>query len=255
MIIDEKAIVNPNADIGEGVEIGPFAIVDDDVIIGKGTKIESHAVIRSGSRIGENCRIFHGAVIGSIPQDLKFKNEYSTVHIGNKTTVREYCTVNRGTEATGKTSVGSDCLLMAYAHVAHDCVLGNNVIISNSVNMAGHVLIDDFAIVGGITPIHQFVRIGKYAFIGGGLRCDRDVPPYILAADDPLTYKGLNVIGLRRRNFSQEMRSRIKNVYKAIYRKNMNLTQAFEHLKADEEKTPEILEIYNFIKNSKRGII
>jgi len=255
MNIDSRAIVNPEADIAEDVSIGPFSIIEEDVIIKSGTKIESNVVIAAGSRIGKNCRIFHSAVIGTIPQDLKFEGEYTNVYIGDNTTIREFCTINRGTKASGKTIVGSDCLLMIYVHIAHDCVIGDNVILSNTVNMAGHVQIDDYAIIGGVVPIHQFVHIGKYAFIGGGLRVDRDVPPYVLAAGQPLAYKGLNSVGLRRKNFPPELRSRIKSVYNTIYNKNMNVTQALEYLNADEEQTPEIQEIYRFIKSSERGII
>jgi len=255
MNIDDRAVVSPDADLADDVVVGPFSIIENDTVIGAGTKIESNVVIASGSRIGKNCHIFHSAVIGTAPQDLKYKGEKTRVEIGDNNVIREFCTINRGTTASEKTVVGSGCLIMTYTHIAHDCVIGNNVILSNAVNMAGHVAIDDWAIIGGMVPIHQFTRVGKHAFVGGGLRVDRDVPPYILAAGDPLGYKGLNSVGLRRRNFSQELRNKIKSVYKAIYLQNTNVTQALEYLKSDEESDPHILEIYTFIKSSKRGII
>lgn len=255
MNIDKHALVDPGAELGKDVKVGPFTIIEPDVIIGDGTVIDSSVVIAKGSRIGKDCRIFPGVVIGTIPQDLKFENEYTTVEIGDNTTIREYCTVNRGTKASGKSLVGSHCLLMAYTHIAHDCVIGDNVILANSVNMAGHVTIEDCAIIGGLVPIHQFVKIGKHSFIGGGFRVDKDVPPYVLAAGQPLSFKGLNTIGLRRSNFSPELRKKIKSAYKTIFLSNMNLSQSLEHLKADEETIPELLEIYRFIKQSDRGII
>ncbi|MFC1477421.1 acyl-ACP--UDP-N-acetylglucosamine O-acyltransferase [candidate division KSB1 bacterium] len=255
MRIDERAVIHPEASLADDIHVGPFSIIEQDVIIESGTKIESNVVIASGSRIGQNCRIFPGAVIGTIPQDLKFEGELTTVHIGNNTTVREYCTINRGTKESGKTVVGDDCLLMAYVHVAHDCVLGDHVILANAVNMAGHVSIDDWVIIGGLVPIHQFVRIGTHAFIGGGFRVDKDVPPYVMAAGQPLEYKGLNSIGLRRRNFSPALREKIKSVYRTIYRQGLNKSQALEQLGAEAEEVPEIQEIYRFIKGSERGLM
>ncbi|MCP4727552.1 MAG: acyl-ACP--UDP-N-acetylglucosamine O-acyltransferase, partial [bacterium] len=205
---------------------------------------------------GSECNIFHGAAIGAVPQDLKFKGEYSTAEIGNRTTIRECVTVNRGTEETGVTKVGSDCLLMAYVHIAHDCTVGNSVILANSVTLAGHIKIDDYAIIGGLVPIHQFVRVGKHTMVGGGYRLHKDVPPYALAAGEPLKFNGLNSVGLRRRGFSSEIRSRIKSVYKTIYREKLSLTEALDKLNAEQETAPEILEIYNFFTGeSHRGII
>lgn len=255
MNIDKNAVVSPDAELADDVEVGPFSIIDSDVQIGSGTTIASSVLIAPGTRIGKNCRIFHSAVIGTIPQDLKFEGEYTTVWIGDGTVVREFCTINRGTKDLNKTEVGSNCLLMAYVHVAHDCVIGENVILANAVNMAGHVSVDDNAIVGGIVPIHQFVRIGKHTFIGGGFRVDKDVPPYILAADQPLSYKGLNVVGLRRGKFDRKTIAAIKSAYKIIYLSNFNRTQALERLKPVADKTPEVMEIYNFVQGSNRGII
>jgi len=254
-IIDSRAVVSPKAEIAEDVEIGPFSIIEADVIIESGTRISSCSLIASGSRIGKNCSISHGAVIGTLPQDLKFGGEYTTVQIGENTVIREFCTINRGTKATHITFVGSHCLLMIYSHIAHDCHIGNNVILANSVNMGGHVVIEDYVIVGGVVPIHQFVRIGKHSFIGGGFRVDRDVPPYILAAGYPLKYMGLNIVGLKRRNFSKESLAAIKSAYRLIYQANLNRSQALEQIKNSDLKTPEVDDIYNFIINSERGII
>lgn len=255
MKIHKYAIVSSDAEIEAEVSVGPFTVVESDVQIGSGTIIDSNVLIAPGSRIGKNCHIFHGAVIGTIPQDLKFEGEYTTLKIGDHTTIREYCTINRGTKESGTTIVGSNCLLMAYVHIAHDCVIGSNVILANAVNMAGHVSIDDYATVGGIVPIHQFVRIGKHSFIGGGFRVDKDVPPYILAAGQPLKYMNLNIVGLRRRNFPRELINKIKSVYKLIYQSNMNTSQALELLKNEQEQIPELKEIYQFIEKSDRGII
>lgn len=255
MNIDKHAIVSPEAEIDDNVTVGPFSVIESDVHIGAGTTIGSNALIAAGSRIGKNCNVFHGVVIGTIPQDLKFEGEYSTCQIGDRTVIREYCTINRGTKESDTTTVGPNCLIMAYVHIAHDCVIGDSVILANAVNMAGHVSIDDFAIIGGVVPIHQFVRIGKHSFIGGGFRVDKDVPPYILAAGQPLKYVGLNSVGLRRRKFSREQLRKIKSAYKAIYFSDKNTSQALEYLKKNEEQTSELEEIYHFVKNSDRGII
>ena len=252
---DARAIIDPGAGIGNNVSIGPFSIIEKDVIIGDNTKIGSHVYLASGTRIGNECTIFHGAVIGTVPQDLKFGGEETFVEIGNRTTIREYATVNRGTQYSGKTTVGEECLIMAYAHIAHDCIIGNNVILANSVNMAGHVIIEDYVGIGGIVPIHQFVRIGKHAFIGGGFRVHKDVPPYILAAEEPLSYCGLNIVGLRRRGFKKDTINNIKRAYKYIYRSNLNISQALEKIDSELEKIPEIEEIINFVRDSARGII
>ncbi|RKY87613.1 acyl-[acyl-carrier-protein]--UDP-N-acetylglucosamine O-acyltransferase [candidate division KSB1 bacterium] len=253
--IDPTAIVKKEAEIGDNVSIGPFSIIEKNVIIGENTKIGSGVVISSGTSIGKGCNIFHGAVLGTIPQDLKFTGEETILRIGDNTTIREYATINRGTKYSGKTVVGKNCLVMAYVHIAHDCVIKDNVILANAVNMAGHVEIDDFAIVGGIVPIHQFVKIGKHSFIGGGYRVPKDVPPYILAAEEPLTYCGLNIVGLKRRGFSREAIEIIKKVYKFIYRSSLNVSQALEIIEKEIEKTKEVNEIVRFIKSSKRGII
>ncbi len=247
--------MDSNAKIGEDVSIGPFTIVQADAIIGDGCQIGSHVFIHSGTRIGQKCRAFKGAVLGTDPQDLKYGGEKTTLEIGDETTIREFCTLNRGSNHRFKTVVGSKTLLMAYVHIAHDCIIGNNVILANAVNMAGHVTIEDFASVGGMTPIHQFVRIGRYSFVGGGLRVPKDVPPYILAADEPLTYEGINRVGLSRRGFSMQVMMQMRQAYKLIYRSKLNVSQAISQIENTMELIPEIQEIINFIKSSERGII
>lgn len=253
--IHSTALVSTKAEIQENVIIGPFTIVEENVKIDDGTEIASNVLITAGTRIGKNCKIFNGAVLGTLPQDLKFKGEKTTLEIGDNTTIREYCTLNRGTKYRNKTVVGSNCFLMAYVHVAHDCVIGNNVILANAVNMGGHTSIEDYASVGGMDPIHQFVRIGCHSFIGGGFRIDKDVPPYILAAGEPLTFAGLNIVGLTRRGFLKEALIQLKRAYKLIYRSKLNVSQALTRIKEELELTPEIKHVIDFIDASERGII
>jgi len=253
--IDSHAVVNSKAELGDGVVVGPFAIIEDDVRIGENTWIGSHVYVAAGTRIGNNCKIFQGAILGNIPQDLKFKGEKTTLEIGDGTVIREYCTIHRGTMDRWKTTIGSNSFLMAYVHVAHDCQIGNGVILANAVNMGGHVVIEDFAGVGGIVPIHQFVRIGRYAFIGGGFRVPKDVPPFILAMGEPLQFGGLNVVGLRRRGFSEERLRPLRQTYRLIYRQNLNVSQALERIRSEVELTPEVKHVIEFIENSERGII
>jgi UDP-N-acetylglucosamine acyltransferase len=249
------AYVHPEAKIADNVVIEPFVTIDKDVIIGEGTRIGSSVTIMAGVRIGKNCRIFPGAVIGAEPQDLKFKGEYSTVEIGDNTTIREFVTVNRGTSAKGKTIVGSNCLLMAYVHVAHDCIVGNNVILVNSTQLAGEVIIDDFVILGGMSAVHQFVHVGSHVMLSGGSLVRKDVPPFIKAGREPLSYVGINSIGLRRRNFSNEKIREIQEIYRYIYQKGLNISQAAEVIEAEMPASTERDEILLFIKDSKRGII
>jgi len=249
------AYVHPDAKIADNVVIEPFVSIDHDVTIGEGTWIRSSVTIMPGSRIGKNCRIFPGAVIGAIPQDLKFKGEYTTLEIGDNTTIREYVTINRGTAARGKTVVGSNCLLMAYVHIAHDCVIGNNVIMVNCTQLAGEVLIDDWAILSGMTAVHQFCRIGSHAMISGGSLVRKDVPPFIKAGREPLSYVGINSIGLRRRNYNNDKIREIQDIYRYIYQKGLNIAQAVEVIEAEMPATPERDEILLFVKDSKRGII
>lgn len=253
--IHPTAIVSSNAKIGTDVEIGPFCIIEDDVEIGDGCKIRSHVLIDSGVRLGKNVQVFSGAVLGTAPQDLKYKGEKTYLEVGNNTIIREYATLNRGTNHSWKTVVGSNCLLMSYVHVAHDCVLGNNVILSNSVNMAGHVTIEDYVIIGGLTAIHQFVRIGQHTMIGGGYRVPKDVPPYILAMGEPLQFGGLNAVGLTRRGFSSDVQLALKRAYKLVFRSSLTKREAIERLKNDFADVPEVQNIVTFLQKCERGII
>jgi UDP-N-acetylglucosamine acyltransferase len=254
-MIHKTAIVSANAELHESVEVGPYAIIEDNVQIGEGSAIASHAIIASGARIGKNVTIAHGAVIGTVPQDLKFEGEETVTNIGDSTTIREYATVNRGTDESGSTDIGSDCLMMAYSHVAHDCKLGNHVIMANSVNLGGHVHIDDYAIVGGVVPVHQFVKIGCHAMIGGGFRVAQDLCPYALGGGYPLRVKGLNLIGLRRRNFPRETIKVLQSTYKILFVSNLNTRQAVERIRGEIELIPEVNTILDFISKSDRGLV
>ncbi|HCE58762.1 MAG TPA: acyl-[acyl-carrier-protein]--UDP-N-acetylglucosamine O-acyltransferase [Prolixibacteraceae bacterium] len=249
------AYVHPDAKIAESVVIDPFVTIDQDVEIGEGTRIGSGVTILPGTRIGKNCRIFPGAVIGAVPQDLKFRGEYTTLEIGDNNTIREFVTINRGTSANGKTVVGSNNLIMAYVHIAHDCVVGNNIILVNNTQLAGEVIIDDFAILGGMSAVHQFVHIGPHVMISGGSLVRKDVPPYIKAGREPLSYVGINSIGLRRRNFSNEKIREVQDIYRYIYQKGLNTSQAIEIIEAEMPASAERDEILLFVKDSKRGII
>lgn len=256
MALHSLSVVNPNARIAADVEIGPFTFVDDDVEIGAGTWIGPNVSIFAGARIGKNVKIFPGAVIAGIPQDLKFKGEYTTAEIGDNTTVREYVTINRGTSAAGKTCVGSDCLLMAYAHVAHDCVLGNHVVIANNVNLAGHVVVEDWAIIEGQVGVQQFTRIGRHSFIAGGSLVRKSVPPYIRAAREPLSYIGVNRIGLERRGYNVEQINRIHEIYRILFVKGLNISNAISELKSSIPACSELDEVLHFIKaTEKTGIL
>ena len=249
------AYVHPEAKLAENVVIEPFVTIDKDVIIGEGTRIGSSVTILPGVRIGKNCQIFPGAVIGAVPQDLKFRGEYSTVEIGDNTTIREFVTINRGTSAKGKTVIGNNCLLMAYVHVAHDCVVGNNVILVNNTQLAGEVIVDDYAILAGMVAVHQFVHVGSHVMIAGGSLVRKDVPPFIKAGREPLSYVGINSIGLRRRNITNEKIREIQEIYRYIYQKGLNISQAVEIIEAEMPASTERDEILLFIKDSKRGII
>jgi UDP-N-acetylglucosamine acyltransferase len=253
--IHPTAVVAKEAQIGDSVQIGPFAVVESDVVIGEGTTIGPHTYIANGARIGNHCRIHNGTVVATLPQDLKFGGEKTLFEIGDNTTIREFATLNRGTAAHGKSSIGSNCLLMAYTHVAHDCSVGDNVIMANGVQLGGHVTIEDWAIIGGMTPVHQFCHVGQHCMVGGGFRVIQDVPPYILASEEPLRFAGLNSIGLRRRGFSSETLMQLKRVYRILYRSNHNVSQAVERIKAEFEMIPEIANILHFIETSDRGIL
>jgi UDP-N-acetylglucosamine acyltransferase len=249
------AYVHPQAKIARNVVIEPFTTIHNNVEIGSGTWIGSNVTIMEGARIGKDCRIFPGAVISAIPQDLKFEGEDSLTEIGDNTTIRECVTINRGTNASGKTKIGKNCLIMATAHIAHDCILGNNSIVVNGVALGGHVIIGEYAIIGGLAAVHQFIHIGDHAMVSGGSLVRKDVPPFTKAGKEPLSYVGINSIGLRRRGFSTEKIREIQNIYRILYQKNYNNTQAVEKIEAEMEATPERDEIILFIRNSQRGIM
>jgi UDP-N-acetylglucosamine acyltransferase len=247
--------VSKKAHIGKNVTIGEYTVIKDDVVIGDNVEIASNVIVDNGARISSNVKLHHGAVISTIPQDLKFKGEITTLEIGEGTIVREYATLNRGTSANNKTVVGKYCLIMAYAHVAHDCILGDNVILANSVNLGGHVQIGDWAIIGGISGVHQFTRIGKQTIVSTHSKVVKDIPPYITAGNLPLKYEGLNLIGLRRRGFTNKQINRIDYAYNIIYKSGLNVSTAIAKLKKEKNLTEEIKEIINFIDSSERGII
>lgn len=249
------AYVHPQAKIAKNVVIEPFVNIEKNVEIDEGTWIGSNVTIMEGTRIGKNCRIFPGAVISAIPQDLKFAGEETLVKIGNNTTVREFVTINRGTKANMETVIGNNCLLMAYVHIAHDCIIGNNVILANAAMLAGHINIDDWAIIGGMAAIHQFVEIGSHSFISGGALVRKDVPPFTKAAREPLSYVGINSIGLRRRGFSNERINAIQDIYRIMYLKGYNITQAIAIIEAELPATPDRDEILAFVSKSTRGLM
>jgi UDP-N-acetylglucosamine acyltransferase len=254
-MVSDLAYVHPKAQLAENVTVEPFAYIAGNVIIGEGTWIGPGSAILDGARIGSKCRIFPTAVVSGIPQDLKFRGEETTVEIGNGTTLREAATVNRGTASAGKTVIGNNCLLMAYAHVGHDCFIGNNVILGNGIGLAGEVKVDDWAIISAGTLVHQFARIGGHVMIGGGSKVRTDVPPFIKADRDPLTYLGINTVGLTRRGFEKERISEIHNIYRAIYQNCMNVTQALEFIEEKFRQSPDRDYIIEFIRKSERGII
>lgn len=253
--MNQHSYIHPEAKIGKNVTVSPFSTIYENVEIGDDTWIGPNVTIFQGARIGKNCRIFPGAVIAAIPQDLKFKGEVTTVEIGDNTTIRECVTINRGTTDKMKTAVGSNCLLMAYVHVAHDCIIGNNVIIANSVNLAGHVTIEDYVILEGLVAIQQFVTIGAHAFITGGSLVRKNVPPYTKAAREPLQYVGINSVGLRRRGFSNERILEIEDIYRTLYVKGHNVTNALAIIEQEAPVSAEKVEILNFIRGSKDGIM
>ncbi len=249
------AYVHPQAKIARNVVIEPFTTIHANVEIGSGTWIGSNVTIMEGARIGENCRIFPGAVISAIPQDLKFNDEETTVEIGNNVTIRECVTINRGTSDRHKTVIGDNCLIMAYCHVAHDCIVGNNCIFSNNSTLAGHVTIGDNVVLAGMVAVHQFASVGNHAFVTGGSLVRKDVPPFVKAAREPLSYVGINSIGLRRRGFTTEKIREIQDIYRILFQKNYNNSQAIAIIEAEMEATSERDEIVQFIKDSHRGIM
>ncbi|MDA0987097.1 MAG: acyl-ACP--UDP-N-acetylglucosamine O-acyltransferase [Bacteroidetes bacterium] len=253
--IHPTAIVNTKAELGNNVNIGAYSIIEGDVVIDDNVSIGTNVFIDNGARIGKNSKIHKGAVVSTPPQDLKYANEKTFFKIGANTVVREFCTLNRGTVETGYSSVGNNCLLMAYVHVAHDCVVGNNVILANAVQLGGHVTVEDWVIIGGTSPIHQFCKIGQHVMIGGNFRAVKDVPPFIMAGGEPLSFEGLNSIGLRRRGFTREAIDAIHDAYRLLYNSSMNVSQAAKVIEEKLGNVPEVQTILSFIKESKRGII
>lgn len=254
-MISKFADISPNATLGKDVQVDSFSTIFEDVIIGDGTRIHPNVTIYPGTRIGKNCEIFPGAVIGVKPQDLKFNGEYTTVEIGDNTTIRECVTIHRGTSDKMCTKIGANCLLMTYVHVAHDCQIGNNVILASYVGLSGHVTIEDFAILEGTVVAQQFVKIGAHAFIGGASLVRKDVPPFIKAAREPLTYAGVNAVGIRRRGFSDDQVREIEDIYRILYVMNSNITKGIESVKETIPDTEIRNQILNFIESSDKGII
>ncbi|SMC00249.1 acyl-[acyl-carrier-protein]--UDP-N-acetylglucosamine O-acyltransferase [Hymenobacter roseosalivarius DSM 11622] len=249
------AYIHPEAKIAQNVVVEPFTTIDKDVEIGEGTWIGPNVTIMQGARIGKNCKIFPGAVIAAMPQDLKFAGEKTTAHIGDNTVVRECVTVNRGTVDRMRTVVGANCLLMAYVHVAHDCIVGDNCVLANSVQLAGHVEIGDYAIVGGMSAVHQFVKVGPHTMISGGSLVRKDVPPFVKAGREPLTYSGINSIGLRRRGYSDNKISEIQQIYRLLFLSKLNNADALDKVELELLPSPERDEVVNFVRNSGRGVI
>lgn len=253
--ISPLAFIDPEAKIGENCEIGPFCFIDKNVVIGDNNVLMPSVTIMSGTTMGNGNTLFPGAVIGAIPQDLKFRGEDSTVEIGNNNTIRENVTIHRGTASKGKTVVGSNNLIMENAHIAHDCEVGSGIIIGNSTKLAGEVIIDDNAILSAVVLVHQFCRIGGYTMVQGGSRTSKDIPPFIIGGKEPIAYAGLNIVGLRRRGFSAELVENIRNAYKLIYSSNLTVNEAVARIKEEIPMSKEIEYIIDFVSNSERGII
>lgn len=255
MFVKDNVIVHPSAQIGENVHIDPFTTIAADVVIGDGTWIGPHVTIMDGVRLGKNCKVFPGAVVGGVPQDLKFNNEDSIVEIGDNVVIREYVTINRGTADHYRTVIKNNCLLMAYVHVAHDCIIEENCVLANNVNLAGHIHIGSYVQLGGLVAVHQFVRIGEHAFVGGGSLVRKDVPPYVKAAREPLSYVGVNSIGLKRRGFSTEQVHLIQDIYRYLFIKGYNTKKAIRLIQHDIVDSPEKQRILEFVLQSNRGVI
>jgi UDP-N-acetylglucosamine acyltransferase len=253
--IHPTAIVSSKAQLGERVEVGPFAIVGEGCELGDDCVIAPRATLERDVRLAAGVKIGIGSVIGGAPQDLKYAGEPTSVEIGEGTVVREYSTINRGTSQSFKTSVGSDCLLMSYVHLAHDCHLGNGVILANCVQLAGHVTVDDKATISGLTAVHQFVRIGRYSFIGGCSRVSKDIPPFLKAVGNPVKLYGLNSVGLQRNGFPENVVRELKRAYRLFFRSDLNLTQAMQRAETELEQYPEVLELLRFVEASERGVV
>jgi len=254
-VIHRTALIEPTAELGPDVAVGPYAIIGPRVTIGDHTQIAAHAVLERTTRVGRGVKIGYGTVIGNDPQDLKYKGEETWVQIGDGTIIREYCTINRGTTATGKTSVGQRCFIMTYVHIAHDCAIGSDVILANGIQMAGHVTVEDRAIISGLVPIHQFVRIGTYAFVGGGSRVNQDVPPYTKAVGNPVHLYGLNSVGLQRAGFSPEVKLALKRAYRLLFNSDLTVSQGIARARAELPSAPEVEKFLSFIEASQRGVM
>jgi UDP-N-acetylglucosamine acyltransferase len=253
--VHPTAIIHPSADLAEGVEIGPFAMVGEDCVVGDGCVLAARAVLERHVRLASNVRVGVGSIVGGDPQDLKFRGELTTVEIGENTVIREYSTINRGTAQSLKTTVGRDCFLMSYVHLAHDCHIGDGVIISNATQLAGHVTIEDHAIISGLTAVHQFVKIGTYAFVGGASRVPKDIPPYLKAVGNPVKLYGLNSVGLQRNNFDPSVVRELKRAYRLFFRSELNVSQALQRAEQELHMYPEVKHFLSFVDTSARGVI
>lgn len=254
-MIHQTALVDPSAQVGKDVSVGPFSIVGPGVVVGEQCQIAGHVVIERNTRLGTGVRVGYGSVLGSDPQDLKYRGEETWVEVGDGTIIREYCTINRGTPATGRTRVGQRCFIMTYVHIAHDCVIGNDVILANAIQMAGHVTVDDRAIISGLVPIHQFVRVGTFAFVGGGSRVNQDVPPYTKAVGNPVHLYGLNSVGLQRAGFSGEVKLALKKAYRLVFNSHLTVSQGIARARSEIPTGTEVETFLRFIEASQRGVM
>ena len=254
-MIQPLSYIHPEAKIAENVVIEPFSTIHQDVVIGEGTWIGSNVTIMNGARIGKNCRIFPGAVISGEPQDLKFEGEITTAEIGDNTTIRECVTINRGTKDRYKTVIGKNCLIQAYSHIAHDCIIGDYCVFSNSSTLAGHITVGDHVVLAGLVAVHQFCKIGSHSFVTGGTLVRKDVPPFIKAAREPISYAGINSVGLRRRGYTSDQISEIQNIYRVLFVQNRNLAKGLDIVEAEFEATEIRDEILGFVRSSNRGVV
>ncbi len=253
--IHPTAIVAPDAQLGSGVEIGPFAIVGESCVVGDGAVLAARSTLERNVTLGANVHVGSGSILGGAPQDVKYRGEQTTVEIGDGTAIREYTTINRGTTHSFKTTVGKNCFVMSYVHLGHDCHIADGVVLVNGVQLAGHVTVDDRAIISGLTAVHQFVRIGKFSFIGGCSRVAQDVPPYTRAVGNPIKLYGLNSVGLRRNNFSDELLRELKRAYRLFFRSELNLSQALQRAESDLQPLPEVQEFVRFVSETNRGVV
>lgn len=253
--IHPTAIVSPDAQLGASVEIGPFAIVGESCIVGDGSVLAARSTLERNVVLGANVHVGSGSILGGAPQDVKYRGEHTTVEIGDGTAIREYTTINRGTTHSFKTTVGKNCFVMSYVHLGHDCHIADGVVLVNGVQLAGHVTVDDRAIISGLTAVHQFVRIGKFSFIGGCSRVAQDVPPYTRAVGNPIKLYGLNSVGLRRNNFSDEVLRELKRAYRLFFRSELNLSQALQRAEADLQPLAEVQEFVRFVSETNRGVV